>query len=425
MIAAISPRSPVSGCTATAQSIDQGDQIMKRHRASQAGKRLASFAVTAALSATVTVVPSASPAAAADSAGTLRAWGLNAFGQVGDGTTDSRPTPTPVSNLSGMREVEAGTSHNLAIAADQTVRAWGLNNLGQLGDGTTDNRPVAVRVRDLTGVTAVSAGGGHSLAVKADGTVWAWGNNDLGQLGDGSEVDRNRPVRVQGLPGPASVRISAGAGHSVVRLRDGSLWAWGRNNNGQLGDGSTNDSPRPVGVQQFPGQALAVDAGIDHTIALRTDGTVFAWGDNAFGQLGDGTVNDRPLPGQVHQLNNVIQISAGGYHNLVRRAGAPRTAFAWGDNRYGQLGDGTPALRSTVPVRIQRLVDPNSVRAGAFHSLGQETNGTTPVRAWVTTPSASSATAQTTTSTSPSSCPVWPATWSTSPPAASIPSAWW
>jgi alpha-tubulin suppressor-like RCC1 family protein len=322
-------------------------------------------------------VAGAPSAAAADPVGTLRGWGLNSSGQVGDGTTERRLTPTPVL-LSGIRAVHAGGAHNLAITNDRTVRAWGSNTQGQIGDGSTVDRPTPVRVAVVTNVTAVRAGGVHSLAMTSDGSVWAWGLNREGQLGNGGTAPSLVPVRVR-LPLPATL-ITAGDSHNLAVLNDGSLWAWGRNDNGQLGIGSAgNDQLSPVRVT-FPGQLRAVEAGREHTIASRTDSTVFAWGDNSVGQLGDGTANDQSTPRQVPGLTNVIQISAGTFHNLVRRGGSPRTAWGWGRNDSGQVGDGTTVSPRRLPVLIPGMVNPNSVRAGGFHSLGQQVGGT--VRAW-------------------------------------------
>jgi alpha-tubulin suppressor-like RCC1 family protein len=206
------------------------------------------------------------------------------------------------------------------------------------------------------------------------------GRNNRGQIGDGTTVDRLRPVRVPGLPLPAT-RISAGDSHSGVVLSDGSVWMWGLNANGQLGDGTRINRLRPVRAQ-FTGQAVVVEAGFDHTLASHTDQTVFAWGDNSEGQLGDGTTTDRQIPARVPGLTNVIQISAGAFHNIVRRSPAPRTAFAWGRNTDGQVGNGTRTSPVTSPVQVAGLMNVASVSAGAFHSLARELDGPTPIRAW-------------------------------------------
>jgi alpha-tubulin suppressor-like RCC1 family protein len=366
-----------SGATAASQR-RRGEESMRRTRIGGGPRRLM-IGIATIVAAFAVTEPFAGPAQAADAIGTARGWGLNSSGQVGDGTTVNRLTPTPVRGLTNVTQIDAGTLHSLAVLRDLTVRAWGANNTGQLGDGTLTNRTSPVQVGGLTNIVTVSAGAGHSLALASDGTVWAWGLNNRGQLGDGSLNTQTRPVRVVGLPGPAA-RISAGDNHSVVRLQDGSVWAWGSNINGQLGDGTLTSRSRPV-RSQVPGQALAVSAGAEHTLALRTDLVVFAWGDNTQGQLGDGTTLDKLLPNQVPGLTSVIQISAGGLHNLVRRGGAPRTAFAWGNNAFGQLGDGTTTTRLR-PVQVLGLVDPNGVFAGGRHSLAQELDGATAVRAW-------------------------------------------
>jgi alpha-tubulin suppressor-like RCC1 family protein len=163
--------------------------------------------------------------------------GQGHFGQLGRstnlGTNTANPTPTTVTGLAGAIAVSAGDAHSLALLNDGTVRAWGENDGGQLGDGTLTDRSAPTRVGSLTGVMAVAAGGNHSLALAADGSVWAWGANASGQLGDGSTVTRNLPVRVSGLTDV--VAIAAGSQHSLAIRADGSVWAWGSNAQGQLG----------------------------------------------------------------------------------------------------------------------------------------------------------------------------------------------
>lgn len=179
--------------------------------------------------------------------GSVWAWGWNGLGQLGDGTTIDRPTPVRVAGLVGVRgvKVAGGAFHTLLLAADGTVRAWGWNGLGQLGDGTTIERQLPVPVPGLADTVSVAAGAYHSLALAADGTVRAWGWNALGQLGDGTTVERDRPVRVPGLP-PVVALAEGAYFHALAVGADGSTWAWGWNVFGQVGDGTTVDRHSPV-----------------------------------------------------------------------------------------------------------------------------------------------------------------------------------
>ena len=277
--------------------------------------------------------------------GTVLAWGYNFFGGLGDGTTTNRPTPTPVSLLTGVIAIAGGGYHSLALKNDGTVWAWGLNNNGQLGNGTTNNSTTPLQVSGLTGVIAIASGANHSLALKSDGTVWAWGNNLYGQLGDGTTNQSTTPVPVGGgLTGVTVIAIAGGSGHSLAEKNDGTVWAWGLNGNGQLGDGSTTNRPAPVQVSLLAG-AIAITGGFYHSFAVKNDGTVWAWGNNLYGQLGDGTTTQRTTPVQAFGLTGMIRIAGGGYHSLALKNDG--TAWAWGNNFYGQLGDGTTTNRPT------------------------------------------------------------------------------
>jgi len=264
--------------------------------------------------------------------------------------------------LTDVTAVAAGSVHSLALRRDGTVWSWGWNSTGQLGDGTTVDRSVPIRVRDLTGVTAIAAGEGRSVALKRDGTVWGWGCSAYGQLGEeGEQVSGNclLPIQVRGLS--EITAIAGGFWHSLALRRDGTVWGWGWNPYGQLGSGTTDRGrPRPVQAVGLKG-AISLAAGWSHSIALRSDGTVWAWGDNWSGELGDGTTEDRLTPGQVRGLTEVVAIAAGGDHSLaVKRDG---TVWSWGWNKVGQLGDGTTENR-TVPVKVKGLTRIKAVGAG-------------------------------------------------------------
>jgi alpha-tubulin suppressor-like RCC1 family protein len=296
--------------------------------------------------------------------GTVWAWGDNLYGQLGDGTNAERKTPVKVSGLTDVVDVDAGFEHNLAVKSDGTVWAWGGNLKGQLGDGTyTESNNTPVKVGDLTDVVAVSGSWYHSLALKSDGTVWAWGDNVYGQLGDGTDLDRNTPVEVSGLTGVADVE--AGGYRSLALKSDGTVWAWGNNWRGQLGDGTNTDRNTPVEVSGLTGVA-DVEAGGDHSLALKSDGTVWAWGVNEYGQLGDGTRTNRNTPVNVSALEGVVNVAGGDYHSLALKSDG--TVWAWGDNHFGQLGDGTRTDRNT-PVNVSALEGVVNVAGGHRHSL--------------------------------------------------------
>jgi alpha-tubulin suppressor-like RCC1 family protein len=336
------------------------------------------------------------------------AWGNNGFGQLGNNTAAASTTPVPVlqsvgtgtttstTNLLNVIAVAAGGNHSLALVQDRpgnTVWAWGSNVFGQLGDKTTTSRLAAVQVQDpvngdltpLAGVTKIAAGGSHSLALRTNGQVSSWGYNGFGQLGQRIRFQNlstlNRPFPDQVLKADDSTlsgvtHIAAGGSHSLAIVNEGpdptnpataSVWAWGYNFLGQLGDGKTIDQPKAVQVKKADGNPLdnvvAIAAGLDHSLALVQDKdspgkfSVWAWGFNFFGQLGNGDKlgsNDAVTkPVQVKMsdgnpliLTGAVTIVAIGNHSLaiaVNDAVNPRTTtvWAWGDNTFGQLGNNT------------------------------------------------------------------------------------
>jgi len=322
--------------------------------------------------------------------GTVKAWGFNDVGQVGDGPVGSRrSTPVTLAGLADVSDVDAGVWHSAALLRDGTVRVWGDNRSGELGDGTTTRRLTPTAVPDLTGVTAIAVGGfygtdgrfdeigyAHTLALLADGSVRAWGSNTDGQLGDGTTADRPAPAAVPGLTRVTAV--AAGGTHSLALLSDGTVWAWGDNGlRGPAGDGT----PRTAATTPVPmpglGDVTAVSAGNFHSLALLRDGTVRAWGWNDDGQLGDGTTSDRPSPVTVSGLTDIVAIAAGDRFSLaLRRNGQVAT---WGANERGQLGDGTFDDHS-LPVEVRDLTGVIAASTSTQHTLALLTDGT--VRSW-------------------------------------------
>jgi alpha-tubulin suppressor-like RCC1 family protein len=283
---------------------------------------------------------------AVDAAGVLWSWGYNQYGQLGDNTTTSHALPAPITGLSSVTSVAGGAAHSLAVKSDGTLWAWGRNSQGQLGDGTTTQRTSPIQITGLSGISAVAAGSDFSLALKTDGTVSSWGTNSNGQLGTGNTTSRIEPGAVTGLT--TAIAIAAGSNHSVAVLADGTVRSWGSNGSGQLGDGTGFQRTSPVAVGTLQG-IVRVAAGTSHSLALGSDGSVWAWGLNSSGQLGDGTNTNRQSPLQVSGLPAIAVIAAGGSHSLA--IGEDGTVWTWGRNVDGQLGDGTTTERSN-PVQI-------------------------------------------------------------------------
>jgi RHS repeat-associated protein len=306
-----------------------------------------------------------------------RAWGWNRFGQVGDGTTTNRTSPVAVVGMSEAIGLGAGDSHSLAVKADGAAWSWGDNSQGQLGDGTTTQRNTPVQVSGLTNVVAVATGHQHSLALKADRTVWAWGNNASGQLGDNTTANRTTPVQVKGPGGNGFlgdvVAIEGGVFFSLALKSDGTVWAWGDGSRGRLGNGGTTNQTTPVQVSNLSG-VVAITAGWNFALALKADGTVWGWGDNSESQLSDGTTIDRLAPVRVGALTNVIAFAAGGNHVVATKTDG--TVWAWGNNRNGQIGDGTQINRPT-PVQLSGISNVSALAAGWEHSLAVKADGRT------------------------------------------------
>jgi alpha-tubulin suppressor-like RCC1 family protein len=308
--------------------------------------------------------------------------GDNANGELGNGTYASSNVPVQGSGLSGITAVASGVYSSLALRSDGSMWAWGLNEYGELGNGTYNNtNDNPAQVLGLSDVIAIAGGAYHYLAVRSDGSAWAWGENTFGGLGIGTTQDyvNNVPAQVLGLSGVTAV---AGGGHHSLALKsDGSVWAWGWNVRGQLGNGTGNDSDVPVQVPGLSG-VTAIAAGSEHSLAVRSDGSVWAWGLNEDGQLGNGTTIDSSIPVQVSGLSGVTAIAAGWEDSLAVRSDG--TAWAWGDNTYGELGNGT-SINSSIPVRVSGLsgvtavasncVSLTATAGGAAHSLAVTSDG--------------------------------------------------
>lgn len=304
--------------------------------------------------------------------GSLWAWGYNQYGQLGDGTTSNRNAPVQIGSATHWVSVSAGLEFSLAVSSDGKLWAWGRNNFGQLGDGTTTNRLVPIQIGSASNWASVSAGTGHTLGLKTDGTLWTWGYNFYGQLGDGANTDQPVPTQI----GSASnwVSVSAGAYHSLGITTDNKLWAWGYNGDGQLGDASTHDLavPTQIIVIGIPINWVSVSAGGYHSLGISDNGKLWAWGRNEYGQLGDGTLFGRLRPTQITALTNWVSVSGGASHSLATTADGKLRA--WGRNNIGQLGDGS-TTDHIAPTLIGSATNWTMVSAGATHTVGATADG--------------------------------------------------
>jgi alpha-tubulin suppressor-like RCC1 family protein len=289
--------------------------------------------------------------------GTLRAWGANFTGELGDGNSGTLSAdPVAVTALTEVTAIAAGAGHSVALRQDGTIWTWGANFMGQLGDGSTINRPVPGRVPELPGSVAIAAGDIHTAAVDDQRTVWTWGGNFVGQIGDGSNMQRLSPYRVPSLEAIKSV--AAGPNQTLALSQDGAVWQWGQRGNTQYA------MPTPVPDLTHVRQ---IAAGDNHAAALRDDGLVWTWGSNYAGQLGvdkSNAVRNDPAP--VEGLTDVIQVTAGnGYTAALRSDG---TVWTWGDNSVGQLG-GKAVGRVYHPVPV---VAPEGTGMDPFNLFNEE-----------------------------------------------------
>jgi alpha-tubulin suppressor-like RCC1 family protein len=306
--------------------------------------------------------------------GTLWAWGNNTVGQLGNGTWDDSGQPVRVGTNTNWRVVSAGSFHTVALRDDGTLWAWGANSYGQLGIGVSSNtnRPVQIGT-DARWLTA-SAGHGHTLAVRDDGTLWAWGWNDDGALGTSTVISRtNAPVPVETDGAWKTVSAAMNGVHSLAVRKDGTLWAWGWNSSGRLGTGNSIATNRPTQVgTEANWQAVA--AGGDHSAALRDDGSLWTWGSNSGGQLGNGTFGVETNQPVWVETNSTWRTVVAGAANVagIRTDG---TLWTWGANGRGQLGLGA-APAANRPMQVGTNANWQALAFGYSHVIALRDDGT-------------------------------------------------
>jgi len=323
----------------------------------------------------VTITAGGAHTCALTTSGGVKCWGRNFNFQLGDGTMIDRNTPVDVIGLgSRVTAITAGGNHTCALTTSDGVKCWGSNLYGQLGHGTMNFYGTPVDVIGLNGdVTAIAAGWWHTCALMTDGGVKCWGANDSGQLGDGTRSDRSIPVDVSGL-GSGVAAITAGLFHTCALTTSGGVKCWGSNSSWQLGNITVGQPYIPVDVFGLWSGVTAITAGLHHTCALTTGSAqVQCWGGNYDGQLGDGTTNLRRFPQTVIGLEgSETAIAAGGAHTCALTVSGGMKC--WGDNFYGQLGDGSMHDRST-PVDVIRLEsNVDAIAAGFFHTCALTTD---------------------------------------------------
>jgi len=282
--------------------------------------------------------------------GAVACWGLNSFGQLGDGTTTRSSSAVTVTGVTGATALAAGTSFTCAVLAGGAVSCWGANYSGQLGDNTKVDRPTAAPVQGLTGAVSLAAGEHHACAIVAGGAAKCWGKNDEGQLGNGSIVESLIPTSLASLTDVK--QVVAASRFTCARLGSGQVNCWGANTLGQLGTGSPNAAANPSPAITAVSDAVSIWVGYEHACAARRTGAVACWGAAGEGQVGSGSVASDaslPRPTAVVGVAGALAVSTGGDHSCATTGTG--AIFCWGANTLGQLGNGskTPAF-TAVPV---------------------------------------------------------------------------
>jgi alpha-tubulin suppressor-like RCC1 family protein len=298
--------------------------------------------------------------------GTLWDWGWNGYGQLGIGNTTDKYSPTRVNNSNNWRKVVSGSAQTIALKTDNTLWGWG-NWYTTYADQT-----LPAQIGTGNNWRDIAVGLNHNLALKSDGTLWAWGSNAYGQLGTGNtNFQYDIPIQI-GTANDWAFIATGFSNYSLALKTNGTLWAWGDNTYGQLGIGNTTQQNNPVQVGTDNNWQF-IEVSYHNALALKTDGTLWTWGDNTYGQLGIGNTVQQNSPVQIGTGNNWVQIKVGRNHSLALKTDG--TLWSWGDNMRCQLGIGN-STQQNIPVQVGNDNDWNTLSAGYYHNLAVKNDGT-------------------------------------------------
>lgn len=308
--------------------------------------------------------------------GDIWAWGSNDSGRFGNGN-DTNNTLAALANADGdWIDIETGIAFGIGLKSDGTIWSWGDNASEQLGQGDTTDRFSPTQIGTDTDWESITAGAAHAAAIKTDGTLWTWGEGSQYRLGNGATNDVGTPTQIGTDTDWSGVFSDTGSIHTLAQKDDGTLWGWGDNFNGQIGLGSSgNDIQTPTQVGSDTDWA-EIDLGDNFTTALKDDGTIWAWGVNTWGQLGDGTDNNRSTPNQIGTDTDWLTISAGATQTLaLKEAGG--SLWAWGGNLEGTFGNGSSSFTDqTTPVLItQAGSNWSDIDTSTYHTLALQDDG--------------------------------------------------
>ncbi len=286
--------------------------------------------------------------------GTLWTWGDNFYGQLGQGDTEIRPTPTQIGTDTNWVKTATGRDHTVALKSDGTLWSWGRNDRGQLGLGDWTNKSTLTKIGTATNWTKISSGYAHTMAIKSNGQLWAWGQNDYGQLAIYNTTDMSAPIQVGALT--TWSEVYTGRLHTIAKRNDGTVWGCGHNGFGQFG---TNQVPLTSSTPVQIGSGYTeIAVGYDHTLIIKSDGTLWGCGHNGFGQCGNGTVASTLTFTKVGTANNWSKIVCTAYSSFALKTNG--TLWSFGLNNTGQLALGYAAAGDTgesVPTQVGVATD--------------------------------------------------------------------